>query len=154
MNFRFNKAGMNQWVALTGARTVMDVLTLGELKLYVGSTPWNWLSVIGDFTEATFTGYALIDLSVAGNLLGPYTDDIRFEMYGKTPMKGFGKCTAGAQTVDGIYLVDKATGLLVWGSMEFDTPQVINVNDQLRVNVLYPVMNGDLLSGSEIDTTP
>lgn len=153
MKFSFTKLGFTYFSSVGGARTMMDMLALGLLKLNSNIVAFDWNVAIGAFTEAAFTGYVPIDLSVAGNLAGPYFDLPKQEVYGKTPMRGFGLCTALPETEQGFFLVDKATGLIVWGMATFDAPQFVAIGDVLRVNVLYPIGQGTELSGIELDAT-
>lgn len=136
-------------ITKAGGKSLYDQVKLGTLELFTNAATPGWTSVIADFSLAAYTGYTPIDL-VSG-LVGPYNDAILQNMFVKLPMHSFGQLTALPETEFGVMLKDTATGLIVWGAALFDAPIAVPVNGIPRVNMLFPIGQGEELSGVEMD---
>lgn len=127
---------------LTLARSYLDAL-LADLKavaglavavkvhLFTGTPPISGGMVIGDFTEATFDGYAASAVITWSDPLNPEDNDGK-EMVGDT--KSF-ICTGTTtpEVITGYFLT--GTGDVIMGAEMFETPQAVNAVDDAVVVV-------------------
>lgn len=120
-----------------GIRVALDNVTAGELataklRLYSNNlTPTN-AQVIGDFTEATFTGYAAVTLSgwtaasVAAHVASSTANPVTFTL------------TAGTQSIYGWYITNAAGTVLYAAGRDAAAPVAMSLtvnNYQVTVTV-------------------
>jgi hypothetical protein len=144
--WRWTKAGLLQF---TNVADMSALLALVKLKLYSNNIGFDWNRVVGDLVEAAYTGYAPIGPTLG--VVGPYADPVTLNTYMKLPMVNFPTCTALPETEYGAYIVDTATGLVLYGMVVFDEPQFVDIGDTLRVNILFGLGEGAQQSSTELD---
>jgi hypothetical protein len=121
--------------ALYLAGLVRTALAASHLKLYTAlANPLSPGTVVADFTEATYDGYAPIAIA---NFLHPYIDPAGgATIQSGTQQFDYGPAAAPpvTNTVLGFYLLNAAGALVVAGS--FDNPiAMANLGDSIPVNV-------------------
>jgi hypothetical protein len=146
MKFLFTEVGLTH---LANGANLDTVLAAGTLHLFSNNVTYDWNRVVADLTDAAYTGYVPINLTAA--LSGPFQDPVNQNVFYKLPMASFGKCTALPETEYGVYLSDTATGLILFGMAVFDDPEFIAVGSTIFANVLFPIGQGNQLSGVEVD---
>jgi hypothetical protein len=108
---------------LEQVRTFANTWTLRAYKNDYTPLP---TSVVGDFTEATYPGYAAVSLNfpnpafLNGSNKGQFTADTITFLYSGTP---------GSQDVYGVYVTDDLDGSLVGGARDPAAPVTISDTD-------------------------
>lgn len=125
--------------ALT-TRPAGALLTTPTVHLFTaGPQPISGTSVPGDFTEATFSGYAAVTLS---GFLGPInlpSNDGRGVHQEADFLAGAGAGPPG-QSILGYWLDNGSTTF--YGGETFQTPvQIVNPGDFLSLDVVFPINN-------------
>lgn len=87
-------------------------------------------TVAGDFTEATFAGYAAKALAPATWGAAATASGTSSSTYGA--LQTFTRTSTGAnEAILGYYLVDATTGVLTWGEAFAATRNMVNINDSI-----------------------
>lgn len=118
--------------ALVLATTIRTLLAASHLKLFKAiSPPLSVSTVVGDITEADFTGYAAAAIA---NFLIAYLDPAGGASIQSGTIQFNCTGTAVPNTVLGFYLEDAAGDLILIGT--FDSPiAMTQVGDSIPVNV-------------------
>jgi len=89
--------------------------------------------VLGDFTEATFDGYAALDLGVGSQPIYYDAETGLLTITLEDPAGGYHWVTTGVtnlpQTIYGCYVTDNADAVLL-GAMALDTPQTLSASGE------------------------
>lgn len=126
-------------LAALSARPAAALLVTPFVHLFTaGPSPITPDSVPGDFTEATFTGYAPIALTLP--LLGPVNADANdLGVHNEADFLA-GAVIPPGETIMG-YWVDEAAsgGTVLYMAEDFDTPiPIASIGDYISLDVLFP----------------
>lgn len=125
-------AGANEMLARAVNKNASDNL---KLRLYENNYTPVEASVVGDFTEATFSGYAAITLTGASWTMT--TADPAVADYAQQTFTA----TAAGNSVYGYYVTNNAGTICVWAERFTDGPYTITGNgDVVKVT---PTITGD-----------
>src|SRR5436189_2973693 len=116
---------------LSEARTTWNTTAL-KLHLFVNNITPTTSNVIGDFTEASFTGYAAASIvtwaapSVAAHIASMSPASVTFTR----------TATGTVQTVYGYYVTDNANTVLYWSERDANAPiNITNNGDSYTVTL-------------------
>lgn len=112
-----NLVGNQAWALAATADVIAGVLTANKVKLYQSNTIPTPATPIGDYTEATYSGYALEAITWSAPTLA---DDGSVEVLG---VVGEFRPTSSAvqNSIYGLLLVD-TTGAILYAAARFDAP--------------------------------
>lgn len=114
----------------------------GKLRLFTAPTTVNNTKVIGDFTEATFAGYAAVALTTSTWAAATAASHVATSTYGATVT--FTRSTTGAsQTIYGWYLTDSA-GTKLYACALFASGPYTVTNSGDKINVVPSLTNQSL----------
>jgi hypothetical protein len=113
-----------------------------QFCLYTNSVTWTHATVIGNLTEAAWTGYARVTVPLAGwMLIG--SDAALDIIYQATALANFTNSTGSTVTANGFFVMGVTSGSL-YGGYAFSTAlaitagQTVSTYPQLSVNTLLP----------------
>jgi len=132
--FVWAKTMVNAFLAALTARPAAALLVTPVVNLYTGATVPTGDSVVADYTDATFNGYAAASIAP----LGPV--NLTPEVVGLIDSVLFIATTGGviADTVTGYYLSDGATAY--YGGERFAAPvNFADVGDFLSLDCILPL---------------
>jgi len=117
-------------------------LLAGNVRLMTAfSIAPNQNSVPGDFTEATFAGYAAAPIGAAMAGPGNLPNEAGVQLYGQVVFAASSLLAPGGQTIIGYWIDDGATPPHVLGSEIFPTAIPIgHPGDLLLIDVALPVL--------------
>jgi hypothetical protein len=103
-----------------------------DLKIFQNDYTPVATSAVGDFTEATFTGYADVELDSA-EFSTPTTADPSVSTY-SAPENFASTANQSSQDCYGYYIIRRVTGDLVWAERFTDGPyNILNDGDNFNV---------------------
>ena len=114
----------SDWFKNSLQDNVTNILASGlHMHLFKNSLTLNGTEVLGSFTEATFTGYAVVTLSgfAAAAISGT-------QAYSTGSVATF-TLTAGSQNIYGYYVTDAADSKLYWAENDPNAPIALNTTD-------------------------
>ena len=114
-----------RWLLDTLLRTGTSLATDWRVRLYVNDYTPGRATLTGDFTEATYSGYAPVSLTRALWAPAVTLDDTAYATYNTTPTRF--TCSSGEYTIYGYFAKDQATGITLW-CQRFNLPLVTNPN--------------------------
>ena len=126
-------------LAALSARPAAALLVTPFVHLFTaGPAPITPDSVPGDFTEATFAGYAAVALTLP--LLGPINADSNdLGVHNEADFLG-GAVVAPGETILGYWIDEAATaGTILYAAETFDTPiPITSAGDYVSLDVVFP----------------
>lgn len=126
-----------RYLAALKARPAAELVTTPTVHLYTaGPSPIPFDPTAADFTEATFSGYAAVALTLSTpNILLPSQDGMG--KFGNVSFVADAAITPPGETIIG-YFVDDGAGMMYLAE-EFDSPvQIANFGDFLDLQVVFP----------------
>jgi hypothetical protein len=121
MTLKMSDLGCKQ--TLVDASAIWNATNL-KLRLFQSNTTPTTSSVIGDFTECTFAGYAAVSLTGWATPIVAAHDATML-----ADLKTFTRTSTGAsQNIYGYYVTDNATTFLLWAERDPLAPIVVTNN--------------------------
>jgi hypothetical protein len=120
--------------ALTAA-TTSAIMAGAECHLYTNPAPVSPNSLITDFQEATFNGYAKQPLPA---FLGPFNGDSNNMLVQQDVTFSASGALVASQSIYGVFITDTA-GAVLWAAEAFPAPvQIVNAGDFVTYTFNFP----------------
>lgn len=116
-------------------KLLKDALTVDEnytLKLYNNNVTPDQTSVVGTFTEATFTGYSAKTLTRTGWTASSTVSNKAQSSYAQQSWT----CGATGETVYGYYVLGATSGVCLWAE-KFASPRILANTDVLNLTPVF-----------------
>lgn len=130
------QALLDALLAALSARPAAALLDTPTAHLFVNDINPDAGTVVGDFTEAAFSGYAADAL---GALIGPVTfaDGTR-GMHVETDFAADGSIVGPGEVAYGVYVTDTGGTVLYWSGRFNDPQPFANPGDFLSLDLVFP----------------
>lgn len=130
------QALLDALLAALSARPAAALLDVPTAHLFVNDFNPAAGTVVADFTEATFNGYAADPL---GTLLGPVTlSDGKRAMHVEVDFTAGGAIVAPGEVAYGVYVTDTAGTVLYWSGRFANPVPFANPGDFLSLDLVFP----------------